>query len=68
MDNGQNRWFSCFDRKDYVEGLEKILAEKVQFVGETTEDKDFYQPALIEHLNVGRILIKEQVKNGLNNR
>ena len=58
---------AVFDRKDYVEGLEKILTEKAQFVGETTENKDFYQPALIEHLNEGLILIQEQVEKGLNN-
>jgi hypothetical protein len=51
---------SVLDRKDYVEGLEKILTEKAQFSGDTAERKDFYEPE-------GLILIKEQVEKGLNN-
>jgi len=58
---------AVFDRKDYVEGLEKILTEKAQFSGETTERKDFYEPATNEDLIEGLILIQEQVEKGLNN-
>jgi hypothetical protein len=58
---------AVFDRKDYVEGLEKILSEKAQFSGETTEKKDFYEPALMEDLYDGLISIKKEVDKGFTN-